>query len=194
MKKSELQCLIEGVVVIDLDSYQDERGQFMETFNAGKFAALGIETEFKQANESVSFSGVLRGMHIQANNPQGKLVRCVYGTIYDAFVDLRYGSKTFGKWDGIWLTWKQPQAIYIPPGVAHGFYTASSVAILNYLCTTLYDKESDGGVLWNDPEIGIEWPFSKDFVPIVSTKDMSLPSIGEIKERYEQLHRLQRES
>lgn len=190
MWRSNTESMLPGIVMVDLERHEDMRGQFMETYNAVKYEGLGLPKEFVQANESVSFQGVLRGMHIQANNPQGKLIRCVYGTVYDVFVDLRWGSKTFGKWDGVWLTWQQPQALYIPPGFAHGFYTASNVAILNYLCTSLYDKESDGGVLWNDPALGIEWPFPKEFVPIVSTKDMSLPSIGQIKERYEQLHRV----
>lgn len=189
MKLSDLRSVIEDVKVLELDQFEDQRGVFMEVYNHDKYIELGLPSEFYQSNQALSYGGVVRGMHIQGSNPQGKLIKCIYGTIYDAFVDLRKDSPTFGKWDGMWLDWKNPKAIYLPPGIAHGYYTASAVSMLSYHCTTMYDAYSDGGILYNDPDVGIEWPFGKDFVPIVSLKDMKLLSLQQIKERYEQLHR-----
>lgn len=181
MRLAKVRSEIEGVRIIELKKHADDRGFFMETFHVEHFREMGLPESWAQANQSFSYHGVLRGMHMQAKNPQGKLIRPMYGTIYDAFVDLREGSPTYGKWDGLWLNWEEPVALYLPPGLAHGFFTASAGAILSYLCTTTYDAESDGGIAWDDPDVGIEWPFPEDFVPIVSTKDSALPRLAQLR-------------
>jgi dTDP-4-dehydrorhamnose 3,5-epimerase len=178
MQISSAQSEIEGVRLIELDLHRDDRGFFSETFNEQHYDKLGLPTQFAQSNQSFSYQGVLRGMHVQTENPQGKLIRCAFGRVFDAWVDLRADSPTFGKWDACWLDWETPQALWLPPGLAHGFFTASSGAILTYLCSSLYDKASDGGLAWDDPTVGIEWPFPQDFIPIVSKKDALLPNLS----------------
>lgn len=156
----------------------DDRGWFQEEWNFDKFLTQGEPITFKQSNTSVSMNGVLRGLHIQRNNPQGKLVRVTFGQIYDVMVDLRKDSPTFKQWFAVTLSGKQNAAVYVPPGCAHGFFTQSSVAIVNYLCTTTYDKISDGGIYWNDPILKIQWPFDKqDFMPTMSVKDQELSNV-----------------
>lgn len=179
MKFKAFPTPIEGVKIIVGTRHEDDRGSFEETFNSVDFADLGLPTEFPQDNTSLSFMGTLRGLHIQRGAPQGKLVRCVWGSIFDVWVDLRPDSKTFKKWGSIQLSNHQPEAIWLPPGLAHGFFTMSNYAVVNYKCSTVFDKASDGGIFWGDKEIGIEWPFPEDFVPNVSAKDANLPSIAE---------------
>ncbi len=179
---------IEGVRIIQKPLFRDNRGTFQEVFNRRDFEAAGLPTEFPQDNVSESYGGVLRGLHIQRENPQGKLVRCLYGQLWDVWVDLRQGSPTLGHWECITLGAhpETAEAVYIPPGLAHGFLCLTDVAILHYKCTTLYDKASDGGVHWNCPEIGIDWP-DLGGLPTVSAKDQSLPRLSayleQLKER-----------
>jgi len=152
---------IEGLTIIEPAVYGDERGYFMETYNYRDFAAAGFDMTFVQDNQSRSKKGVLRGLHYQKKNPQGKLVRVISGEVFDVAVDLRKGSLTFGKWFGVTLSEENKKQLYIPEGFAHGFLVLSETAEFVYKCTRFYDPEDEGGLLWNDPEIGIEWPEMK---------------------------------
>jgi dTDP-4-dehydrorhamnose 3,5-epimerase len=162
-----------GVQVYEPAVYGDERGFFMETFRSAWFEELGLDGTFVQDNFSRSVRGVLRGLHYQVVAPQGKLVRAVHGEIFDVAVDLRRTSPTFGKWVGVTLSADNKQALWIPPGFGHGFYTLSEVAEVMYKCTTYYAPEHDRSLRWDDPAIGITWPLS---APVqVSSKDAQAP-------------------
>lgn len=173
---------IEGVKIVTGDRHRDDRGTFEELFHAEQFGLAGLPTEWAQDNCSRSFQGVLRGLHIQRRNPQGKLVRCLTGVVWDVWVDLRLQSPTFKQWQGLQLSSERAEAVYIPPGLAHGFVCLTPYATLHYKCTTMYDKETDTGVNWRSPEIGIEWPFPHEMEPMVSPRDANLPSLGEYLE------------
>ena len=149
---------IPGVVVIQPEVFGDDRGYFMETYKKGDFAAAGIDREFVQDNQSRSSRGVLRGLHFQKQHTQGKLVRVTLGEVYDVAVDCRPHSATFGKWVGVTLSAENKKMFYIPEGFAHGFLVLSDVAEFCYKCTDFYHPGDEGGMAWNDPEIGIEWP------------------------------------
>lgn len=138
--------------------FRDDRGFFMETFHDDRFREAGLPVRFRQDNHSRSNLNVLRGLHYQLEHPQGKLVTCVYGTVFDVAVDIRVGSPTFGRWTGVTLSADAPRCMWIPPGFAHGFCALSAVADVTYKCTDVYHAEDDRGVLWNDPTIGIQWP------------------------------------
>ncbi|NND80907.1 MAG: dTDP-4-dehydrorhamnose 3,5-epimerase [Gammaproteobacteria bacterium] len=157
-----------GVLLVTPTVFGDDRGFFMETFNKAKAAELGLPTEFVQDNHSKSSYGVLRGLHYQSPQWQGKLVRCIRGEIFDVAVDIRNGSETFGQWYGCNLSEQNKQQLYVPPGFAHGFCVTSDIAEVVYKCTSLYAPEQEGSLLWNDPDIGIEWPLS---APLLSGKD-----------------------
>lgn len=159
---------LEEVMILEPRVFRDERGFFLETFNAGALAGTPLETEFRQDNHSRSTSGVIRGLHYQLVNPQGKLVHAARGAIFDVAVDIRAGSPTFGKWTGVELSDENLRSLWIPPGFAHGFCVLSETADVIYKCTTLYDPRDDHGVAWDDPEIGIAWPAAS---PVVSGKD-----------------------
>lgn len=149
---------IEGVIVVDVKKFGDRRGYFMETYKREDFAAGGIDCEFVQDNQSASTRGVLRGMHFQIEHPQAKLVRVVRGKVFDACVDLRSGSPTFGKWEGVVLSAENRRQFFIPRGFAHGFLVLSDVAEFCYKCDDVYHPGDEGGIMWNDPEVGIKWP------------------------------------
>ena len=151
-------CPIAGLKIISPSVFGDERGYFMETYNYNDFKEAGIDMEFVQDNQSASKKGVLRGLHFQKEFPQGKLVRVIRGAVYDVAVDLRSGSETYGKWFGIELTEENKKQFYISEGFAHGFLVLSDVAEFCYKCTDFYRPGDEGGLAWNDPEIGIEWP------------------------------------
>jgi len=169
---------IPDVVLIEPRVFPDERGFFMETYKYSDFAAFGIKEQFVQDNHSRSKRGVLRGLHYQKPpKAQGKLVRVVVGEIFDVAVDIRKGSPWYGKWVGASLSAENKLMLYIPPGFAHGFCVLSEVAEVVYKATEEYSPEHDAGILWSDPEIGIQWPV-KD--PIVSLKDSRLPLLREI--------------
>ena len=157
-----------GVLLVEPRVFADERGFFYESFNAPRFAEHGLPTEWKQDNHSRSNGGVLRGLHYQLRRPQGKLVTCVRGEVFDVAVDIRKGSPTFGQWVGVHLSGDKPQYLWIPPGYAHGFCTLSPVADFIYKCTDVYQGDDDRGVLWSDPAIGIRWPVAD---PALSPKD-----------------------
>ena len=149
---------IEGVVIVDVKSYGDRRGYFMETYKRPDFVAGGIDCEFVQDNQSSSTRGVLRGMHFQIEHPQAKLVRVVRGTVFDVCVDLRPGSPTWGKWEGAVLSAENRRQFFIPRGFAHGFLVLSDEAEFCYKCDDVYRPGDEGGIMWDDPEVGIEWP------------------------------------
>lgn len=149
---------IEGVVVVDVKSYGDDRGYFMETYKQPDFVKGGIDVDFVQDNQSSSTKGVLRGLHFQINHPQSKLVRVVSGEVFDVAVDLREGSPTYGKWEGVVLSAQNKRQFFIPRGFAHGFLVLSETAEFCYKCDDVYHPNDEGGLMWNDPAIGIEWP------------------------------------
>ena len=162
---------IEDLYIIENIPFKDDRGYFMETYNEEEFFKEGLRMKFVQNNESQSVKGVLRGLHLQKNKPQGKLVRCTKGKVFDVAVDLRLNSKTYGEWEGVVLTEDNFLQFYIPEGFAHGFYVMSDSAKFVYSVTNFYSKEDELGVLWNDEDISIKWPINSDEEPILSEKD-----------------------
>ena len=162
---------IEGLKVIEPTVFGDSRGYFMETYNYNDFKEAGIDVEFVQDNQSSSRYGVLRGLHFQLHYPQDKLVRVVNGEVFDVAVDLREGSKTYGKWFGVELSAENMKHFYIPEGFAHGFLVLSDEAEFCYKCTDFYHPGDEGGLAWNDPEIGVEWPLEEGVDLIISEKD-----------------------
>ena len=162
---------IPDVILIEKDILKDERGFFIETYHAKKYAEAGIVTPFLQDNHSGSIKGVLRGMHYQIRHAQGKLVEAVAGEIYDVAVDLRRNSPTLGKWVGVYLSSQNRSQLWIPPGFAHGFYVLSEWAEIRYKATDLYAPEWERTLLWNDKNVDIKWPFTDNQLPIISTKD-----------------------
>ena len=171
---------IDGLVVIEPKVFGDNRGYFMETYNKGEFDAAGLDMVFVQDNESRSKKGVLRGLHFQKKNPQGKLVRVLEGEVFDVAVDLRKNSLTFGKWEGVVLSAENKRQFYIPEGFAHGFVVLSETATFVYKCTRLYDPKDEGGLMWNDPAIGIKWPVGNGFEPLLSEKDTKNPLLKDL--------------
>ncbi len=151
-------CEIEGLKVITPEVFGDERGYFMETYRKDQFTEAGIGVEFVQDNQSSSSKGVLRGMHFQINHPQAKLVRVIKGRVYDVAVDLRKGSETFGKWFGVELSAENKKMLFIPRGFAHGFLVLSDIAEFVYKCDDFFHPGDDGGLKYDDPDIGIIWP------------------------------------
>lgn len=164
-------CGIEGLSVIEPAVFHDSRGYFMETYNQNDFKEAGLDMFFVQDNQSMSVKGVLRGLHFQKQFPQGKLVRAVRGTVFDVAVDLRSQSETYGKWFGVELSAENRKQFYIPEGFAHGFLVLSDEAEFAYKCTDFYHPGDEGGILWNDPEIGIDWPIEEGMELIISDKD-----------------------
>jgi len=164
------------VLLIEPKVFGDERGFFMETYRTDAFRAAGIPDTFVQDNHSRSASGVLRGLHYQEPNAQGKLVRCTRGAIFDVAVDIRRGSPSFGRWFGTELSDANKRMLWIPPGFAHGFCAMEDGSDLVYKCTTFYDQSSDRAILWNDPEIGIKWPVES---PVLSARDAAAPRLAD---------------
>lgn len=165
---------ITGLKVIEPTVFGDDRGYFMETYNYNDFAAAGIDCQFVQDNQSASKKGVLRGLHFQINYPQDKLVRVISGEVFDVAVDLREGSETFGKWFGVTLTAENKKQFFIPKGFAHGFIVLSDHAEFCYKVTDFYHPNDEVGLMWNDPDIGVEWPMPEGMTAddlILSDKD-----------------------
>lgn len=161
---------IHDVKLIEPKTFGDERGFFLETFEKKRYQeALNIDFDFVQDNHSRSSHGVLRGLHFQTKNPQGKLVRVVRGKVFDVAVDIRPDSPTYGQWEGVILSEENKNQFWIPPGLAHGFVVLSDIADFEYKCTDYYTPGFEGCLLWNDPELAIEWPI--DFAPTLSEKD-----------------------
>lgn len=167
------EAKLKDVLIIEPNVFEDSRGLFFESFNSISWADKGLPSQFVQDNQSFSSKGVLRGLHFQqAEHAQGKLVRVVTGRVLDIAVDIRPGSPTFGKWEFYELDGKSNKMVYIPEGFAHGFLALED-SIFSYKCTAGYNKESEGGIIWNDPVLNIEWPIDN---PKVSEKDLILPS------------------
>lgn len=162
---------IEGVYIIEPTVFGDERGYFMETYHQAEFKEAGLDLKFVQDNQSKSTKGVIRGLHFQYTNPQGKLVRVIKGEVFDVAVDLRSNSPTYGKWEGVILSDENKKQFYVPEGFAHGFVVLSDTAEFTYKCTNFYYPEDEGGILWNDPDIGIDWPIENIDNIVLSEKD-----------------------
>ena len=173
------QTDLRGVILVEPQIHEDHRGFFLEFYHAKKFSQGGIQEVFVQDNQSLSFQGTLRGLHAQLNQPQGKLVRVIEGEIYDVAVDVRKSSPTFKQWIGIELSAKNYRQLYIPPGFVHGFCVTSERAQVEYKCTAFYNSSDEFGIIWDDPDLTIDWPV-KD--PVVSEKDKKLPRLAEIIE------------
>ncbi len=171
---------IEGLLVITPKVFSDERGYFMETYNIADFEEAGITCAFVQDNQSASKRGVLRGLHFQIAHPQDKLVRVIKGEVFDVAVDLRPGSETYGKWFGIRLSEENKKMFFIPKNFAHGFLVLSDYAEFTYKCTDLYHPNDEGGIIYNDPDIGIDWPVADDMELIFSEKDKKWPRLKEL--------------
>ena len=183
-KFEKIETGIEGLVVIKPTVFGDSRGFFMETYNKNDFIEMGITEEFVQDNHSKSVKGVLRGLHFQKEFPQGKLVRVINGEVYDVAVDLRKGSATFGKYYGILLSSENKMQFFVPKGFAHGFLVISDEAEFVYKCTDFYHPEDEGGLIWNDPEVGISWPLDKiggESNVMLSNKDKLLGNLDELR-------------
>ncbi len=165
---------IQGLMVIEPTVFGDDRGYFMETYNYNDFAEAGIDCQFVQDNQSASKKGVLRGLHFQIHYPQDKLVRVIVGEVFDVAVDLREGSKTFGKWYGVKLSAENKKQFFVPKGFAHGFIVLSDYAEFCYKVTDFYHPNDEGGLMWNDPDIAVEWPMPEGMTAedlILSEKD-----------------------
>lgn len=171
---------IKDLLIINPLIYEDNRGYFFESYNQRFFRELGIYTNFVQDNQSVSVKGVLRGLHFQKIAPQAKLVRCIVGEVYDVVVDLRKSSETYKKWFGVKLSEDNMKMMFVPKGFAHGFVTLSDVAVFHYKCDELYMPSSDGGIIYNDPEINIDWGVDVSQL-IMSDKDRVLPKLADIE-------------
>ncbi|MDR1419104.1 MAG: dTDP-4-dehydrorhamnose 3,5-epimerase [Treponema sp.] len=170
-------CPIEGLCEIQPRVFGDDRGYFFEAWSERDFAASGIGVRFVQDNQSRSVRGVLRGLHFQKAHPQGKLVRAISGEVFDVAVDIRPGSSSRGKWHAVILSGERQNQFWIPEGFAHGFLVLSEFAVFAYKCTDFYHPEDEGGIVWNDPAVGIDWPnLGMDY--LLSGKDKKLPCYG----------------
>ena len=170
---------LKGCVIIEPNVFGDDRGFFLETFQAVRYEQeAGIGLPFVQDNHSRSSRGVLRGLHFQKTKPQGKLVRVVRGEVYDVAVDIRKGSATFGEWEGVILSEDNKKQFWVPPGFAHGFVVLSDTADFEYKCTDYYDPSDEGSILWSDPDLDIPWPIAN---PVLSTKDESAKRLVDLR-------------
>lgn len=170
---------IKGVYIIDVKTYGDHRGYFMETYKEDDFTAAGLNYRFVQDNQSSSRKGVLRGLHFQKTYPQAKIVRVLKGEVFDVAVDLRKGSETYGQWVGVLLSEANHRQFMIPRGFAHGFVVVSDQAEFAYKCDEKYHPEDEGGLLWNDPDVNVEWPDVGEI--ILSEKDKKNPTLAECR-------------
>ncbi len=168
---------IKGVLIVEPKIFKDNRGFFMETYNQNIYQGLGINRIFVQDNLSYSVQDTLRGLHFQIKHPQAKLVQVVSGEIFDVVVDIRPGSSTFGQWTGVHLSDQNKRQLFVPEGFAHGFCVLSKTTFLFYKCSDFYEPDDEGGILWSDPDIGIEWPVQD---PIISEKDKNLPRLADL--------------
>ena len=171
---------IKDLLIINPSVYEDNRGYFFESYNQRFFREQGIYTNFVQDNQSISVKGVLRGLHFQKIAPQAKLVRCIVGEVYDVVVDLRKSSETYKKWFGVKLSEDNMKMMFVPKGFAHGFVTLSDVAVFHYKCDELYMPSSEGGIIYNDPELNIDWGMDINEL-ILSDKDRVLPKLVDIE-------------
>jgi dTDP-4-dehydrorhamnose 3,5-epimerase len=175
---------IEDMYIIEPSVYGDDRGYFMETYNKEEFNQAGLTMNFAQDNQSKSKSGVLRGLHFQKEHPQGKLVRVLNGKVFDVGVDLRSDSETYGQWQGVILSGENKKQFYVPEGFAHGFLVLSETATFAYKCTDFYHPDDEGGIIWDDKDINIDWPLDDIDEIILSEKDKELNSLSETKFKF----------
>jgi len=176
-----IETALPGVLIIEPRVHGDTRGFFVETFQAERYSkATGNDLPFVQDNHSRSVRGVLRGLHAQREHPQGKLVRCARGEVFDVAVDIDPESPSFGIWVGVTLSDQNHRQFWVPPGYAHGFVVISEIADFEYKCTDTYYPEDEIGLIWNDPEVGIVWPIAE---PTLSAKDLKLPRLAELKHK-----------
>jgi dTDP-4-dehydrorhamnose 3,5-epimerase len=173
-----IKTSIKDLVIIEPQVFGDYRGYFMETYHQEVFANAGLAMQFVQDNQSMSRKGVLRGLHLQTKYSQGKLVRVISGEVYDVGVDLRKGSPTYGKYEGVTLSGDNKRMFYVPEGFAHGFLVLSDEAVFTYKCTQLYHPGYDAGIIYNDPNIGVDWPMD-GIELLLSEKDTKLPTLKE---------------
>lgn len=176
-----IKTSIDGVIIVEPTAYGDSRGYFMETYQKEDFVKGGITVDFVQDNQSMSTKGVLRGLHFQKQFSQSKLVRCIRGEVFDVAVDLREGSPTFGKWEGIILSAENKRQFFIPKNFAHGFLVLSDEAEFVYKVDDFYHPNDEGGLMWNDPDIGIDWPITEDMTINLSDKDKIHPPFKDFK-------------
>ena len=175
-----IKTKLKDCVIIEPKVFGDERGFFLETFQSERYSKLAnINLPFVQDNYSSSSNSVLRGLHFQKTKPQGKLVRVVRGEVFDVAVDIRQDSRTFGQWEGVFLTEENKKQFWVPPGFAHGFVVLSDTADFEYKCTDFYDPSDEGSILWNDPVLNITWPIDK---PILSNKDANAKELAGLTE------------
>ncbi|MCL5982719.1 MAG: dTDP-4-dehydrorhamnose 3,5-epimerase [Firmicutes bacterium] len=172
-----IETKLPGVLIVEPTVFGDARGFFMETWNQKRYAAVGLPASFVQDNLSLSQQGTLRGLHFQHPNAQGKLVFVLQGEVFDVAVDIRIGSPNIGQWVGVTLSAGNRRQLYIPAGFAHGFCVTSETALFAYKCTDFYNPEAEGGIIWNDPDIGIAWPID---TPLLSEKDRNYPKLQEL--------------
>ena len=173
-------CEIEGLKIITPQIHGDARGYFMETYNYNDFKEAGIDVEFVQDNQSASKKGVLRGLHFQINHPQDKLVRVIKGEVYDVAVDMRPGSATYGQWKGVFLSEENKKQFFVPKNFAHGFLVLSDYAEFCYKCSDFYHPGDEGGIMYNDPSIGVEWPIPEGMELTLSERDTKWGSFNEL--------------
>ncbi len=178
-KFKKIETPISGLYIIEPRVFLDKRGFFMESYNKKEFEGIGLTMEFVQDNHSKSRKGVLRGLHFQTKHPQGKLVRVTRGEVFDVAVDIRKGSPTFGEWYGVILSEENKKMFYIPERFAHGFLVLSDEVDFLYKCTDYYYPDEDAGIIWNDPDIGIDWPLD-GITPILSEKDKKRPLLKQV--------------
>lgn len=171
---------IEGLKVVEPTVFGDSRGYFMETYNYNDFKEAGIDVEFVQDNQSASKKGVLRGLHFQINHPQDKLVRVIKGEVYDVAVDMRPGSATYGQWKGVLLSEENKKQFFVPKNFAHGFLVLSDYAEFCYKCSDFYHPGDEGGIMYNDPSIGVEWPIPEGMELTLSERDTKWGSFDEL--------------
>ena len=177
-----IETPLPDVVLLEPKVLGDERGYFMETYSLSRYMTQGITLPFVQDNESFSRRGILRGLHYQLKQPQGKLVRVEQGEVYDVALDIRVGSPTFGQWHGVLLSGENKRQFYVPPGFAHGFCVLSETATFLYKCTDYYAPGDEYGILWNDPDLKIDWPIGQS--PLLSEKDNVLPCLKAVDPQF----------
>lgn len=176
-----IKTSIDGVIIVEPTAFGDSRGYFMETYQKEDFIKSGIDVDFVQDNQSMSTKGVLRGLHFQKQYSQSKLVRCIKGEVFDVAVDLREGSPTFGKWEGVILSAENKKQFFIPKNFAHGFLVLSDEAEFVYKVDDFYHPNDEGGLMWNDPDIGIKWPIPSGVELNLSDKDKCHPAFKDFK-------------
>ena len=182
-KFKKIETSIKDVYIIEPTVFGDNRGYFMETYSDAEFAEIGLNYNFVQDNQSKSSKGVLRGLHFQKENTQAKLVRCIKGEVFDVAVDLRPGSETYGKWEGVILSEENKKMFMIPRGFAHGFLVLSDEAEFTYKCDDIYNPNAEGGLAWNDKDVNIDWPFGDMKIDdlLTSEKDAKWPTLEELR-------------